>query len=172
MYSVGHQNEAPCMARKKFNSDEIEMIFKMKSLQITWKEMGEVLKALPNTVRTAYRRAILPEIEAVGVPVVFMQDNAPCHKAKVVTEFLARENIETLPWPPQSPDMNPIENLWAIIKRRIKKKFSTPRTRDELIEQVFTIWNGIGPELYEILSDSIFHRMYEVSRRNGLQTKF
>ena len=57
LYSVGHQNEAPCMARKKFNSDEIEMIFKMKSLQITWKEMGEVLKALPNTVRTAYHRA-------------------------------------------------------------------------------------------------------------------
>ena len=40
------------------------------------------------------QNTLLPEIEAVGVPMVFMQDNAPCHKAKVVTEFLARENIE------------------------------------------------------------------------------
>jgi transposase len=89
-----------------------------------------------------------------------------------VTEFFFNNSVETLPWPPQSPDMNPIENLWAIIKARLMKKFPIPRTRDEWIDQVFAIWDEIGPKIYEILSDFIFHRLYEVSRRNGRQTKF
>ena len=42
---------------------------------------------------------------------VFMQDNAPIHKAHKVTEFFAEMGIEVMPWPPYSPDLNPIENL-------------------------------------------------------------
>ena len=74
---------------------------------------------------------VLPELAAAGRPMVFMQDNAPCHKAKVVMDFLAENNIETLRWPPQSPDMNPIENLWAIIKAKRQKNmvFQLPKTR-------------------------------------------
>jgi transposase len=44
---------------------------------------------------------------------LFMQDNAPCHKAMEVLEFLAERNIPTMEWP---PDLNPIENLWAAFK--------------------------------------------------------
>ena len=135
--------------------------------------LGPLVALEGNMNATSYvellENTLLPEIEAIGVPMVFMQDNAPCHKARVVTEFLSRNHIETLPWPPQSPNMNPIENLWAIIKARLKKKFQTP---DELIDQVFTIWNDIGPEIYELLSDSIFYRLNEFLRRNGRQTKF
>ena len=74
---------------------------------------------------------------------VFMQDNAPCHKTNLVMDFLARNRIQTLDWPPQSPDLNPIENLWAIVKARRFKKFGIPRTRIELIEQIFEMWNAI-----------------------------
>ena len=42
---------------------------------------------------------------------VFMQDNAPIHKAHKVTAFFAEMGIEVMPWPPYSPDLNPIENL-------------------------------------------------------------
>jgi transposase len=52
---------------------------------------------------------------------VFMQDNAPCHKALIVTQFFDENNIKTLDWSAQSPDINPIENLWAFIKKRRKK---------------------------------------------------
>ena len=115
---------------------------------------------------------LLPEIRAAGLPMVFMQDNAPCHKSRLILDFLAQENIETLPWPPQSPDLNPIENLWAIIKSRIKAQFSTPKTRDELIEQVFTIWEGITPELCHNLADSMKNRLKQVLERKGKHTDY
>ncbi len=115
---------------------------------------------------------VLPELAAAGRPMVFMQDNAPCHKAKVVMDFLSQEGVETLDWPPQSPDMNPIEKLWAIIKARRKKKYGVPKTRDELIEQIFDIWNSIEPELIEKLANSINNRVLAVLKAKGKATKY
>ena len=44
-------------------------------------------------------------------PPIFMQDNAPCHKAMVIMNVLKAENVTVMDWPPQSPDLNPIENV-------------------------------------------------------------
>ena len=50
---------------------------------------------------------------------IFMQDNEPCHKAKTV-KFLEEEGIAVMKWPPQSPDMNPIENVWKSLERKLR----------------------------------------------------
>jgi transposase len=115
---------------------------------------------------------VLPEIQAAGQHMVFMQDNAPCHKSRVVKQFMDEKNIETLDWPPQSPDLNPIENLWAIIKARRQKKFGMPRSRKDLIEQIFFIWDDIEPEIVSKLADSANKRIKECLKAKGKITKY
>ena len=80
---------------------------------------------------------IEPELEASEVPMIFMQDNAPCHKARVVMDYLRENNIRTLDWPPQSPDLNPIEHIWAIIKQNLYSYNDFPKNIVELVERVY-----------------------------------
>ncbi len=51
----------------------------------------------------------------------FQQDNRPCHKAQIISDwFLEYDNEFTLlKWPPQSPDLNPIEHIWDVVEREI-----------------------------------------------------
>ncbi len=50
----------------------------------------------------------------------FLQDGAPCHKAKIVTKwFVDRPHITLIKWPGNSPDLNPIENVWSRMKHQL-----------------------------------------------------
>jgi hypothetical protein len=129
-----------------------------------------------HTYKDLLEEYLIPEIRAAkdyfDMDMTFMQDNAPCHKTKLISEFLALNNVPVLDWPPQSPDLNPIENLWAIIKRKRLKKFGIPGTRDELIDQIFTIWDQIELELCQKLLDSMENRLTETVRLRGRSTKY
>ena len=67
---------------------------------------------------------------AINQPAVSMQDNAPCHTAKSVKTFLSEEDVTAMEWPAESPDMNPIENVWKLLNERAKEK--NPRNVEEL----------------------------------------
>ena len=49
----------------------------------------------------------------------FMQDNAPCHRAAIVQEWFEEEQLRVLDWPGNSPDLNPIENLWSLLQDKV-----------------------------------------------------
>jgi transposase len=49
---------------------------------------------------------------------VFMQDNASAHNAAVTQDFFSKHHVQVLEWPATSPDLNPIENFWAHMKRK------------------------------------------------------
>ncbi|GFX13420.1 transposable element Tcb1 transposase [Trichonephila clavipes] len=53
---------------------------------------------------------------------IFQDDNAPCHRAKVVQKWLEDHTVNRMNWPGQSPALNPIESLWFKIGYEISKK--------------------------------------------------
>ena len=71
---------------------------------------------------------------------IFMQDNAPCHKAMVVINFKA-ENVTVMDWPSQSPDHNPIENVWKTLGECSKAR--NPKTTEQLWNALQEEWNKI-----------------------------
>lgn len=77
-----------------------------------------------------------------GSQYIFQQDNAPCHTARTVKSFMAQQDIEILDWPSSSPDMNPIETLWAVIKQKLREKSLT--SRQMLINELLNICTRDG----------------------------
>ena len=60
------------------------------------------------------------------------QDNAPCHTTRPVKVWMKDHHIRTLSWLAQSPDLNPIKNLWNVIKRKMEGH--KPSNKAELLE--------------------------------------
>ena len=56
---------------------------------------------------------------------IFMQDGAQCHRSKIVTQFLKSKKNQILDWPGNSPDLNPIKNLWTVLKDKVSEKQPT-----------------------------------------------
>ena len=79
----------------------------------------------------------IEEYEMDATRVIFQHDNDPKHKAKSVQEWLGEQPFEVLEWPPQSPDLNPIEHLWALLKRRLNQYETPPSGMLELWERIY-----------------------------------
>ncbi|GAV04867.1 hypothetical protein RvY_15078 [Ramazzottius varieornatus] len=76
----------------------------------------------------------------------WMHVNAPSHKAKLVQAYLKKCRLFVLPWPPSSPDMNPIENVWNIMWQYIVKR--CPNTKQDLERLLHEAWDKlVTPEL-------------------------
>ena len=100
----------------------------------------------------------------------FQHDNDPKHKAKKVVEYLLTENISVMKWPAQSPDLNPIENLWNAIDRVIKCQ--KPSTLHELFDCIQQNWMQLSPEYCAKLVDSMHDRCKAVLKNFGYPTKY
>jgi len=111
---------------------------------------------------------------------LFMHDNAPCHTATKVKNFLKKRRLPTMKWPAQSPDLNPIENLWTDFKERFHTRCAhlgiKPSTRSEVLEKCADIlrelWREQGMELITKLIESMPRRIAAVIAARGGPTKY
>lgn len=103
---------------------------------------------------------------------IYMQDGAPCHTAKRVTEFLKQANVPLLSWPGNSPDMNPIENFWRLLKRKVNAM--KPTTKRSLIECIIQVWNHDQDirDMCQRLIQGMPNRVAQVISSKGGYTKY
>lgn len=100
------------------------------------------------------------------------EDNAPWHKAKLVRDFLKGQKVKLLSWPPQSPDLTPIENLWKQIKGRIGHQAVRPRNVGQMEEALREVWPQITKESLLHLNASMPRWLDAVIKNKGGATKY
>ncbi len=97
----------------------------------------------------------------------FQQDNASCHKAQIISDWLLEHDNEftLLKWPPQSPDFNPIEHIWDVVEREI-------RIMEKLRDDIMSIWTKISEECFQHLVEYMPRRIKAVLKAKGGPTRY
>lgn len=101
-----------------------------------------------------------------------MQDGAPCHTANVIKDFFDDIGMEVLPWPGNSPDMNPIEGIWYNLKDRVNEVTTT--NKRDLIERIINVWFH-NPDIAQLIAKyyaSMPNRIAALIKAKGGATKY
>ena len=87
---------------------------------------------------------LLPSVEKLygRTWYLFMQDNDPKHTSRRACEFFAENGVTWWKTPPESPDLNPIENVWHELKEYIRRQ-TKPRNKAELIAGIREFWKTV-----------------------------
>ena len=101
---------------------------------------------------------------------VFQQDNASCHTSKKVKKWFEATNIEVMPWPGNSPDANPIDNVWEYIEANIADIHF--RNVDGSYEAIKKVWLDISGDYIKKLIDSMKRRIQAIIKTRGGSTRY
>lgn len=104
---------------------------------------------------------------------IFMQDLSSIHTSKMTKQWLQQRNINVMDdWPPKGPDMNPVENVWAELVRRVEKRRTGILNRDQLWEDILQAFHELPNSYFETLVASMPRRVKTVFDKHGGWTKY
>ena len=111
---------------------------------------------------------------------LFMHDNAPCHKTEDIHDLLQENNIPVMTWPANSPNLNPIENLWHDLKHRFylmwKELRSSPSASQSSVDNykamIEKCWYEQDGSLIKSLLESMPQCCADVIAAKGGHTKY
>ena len=89
---------------------------------------------------------------------IYQHDGCSAHRAMSISAYLTENGVDVLPWPAQRPDLNPVKNVWAIIKRRLPALNTYPSNRDALVAQLCKIWDELPNSYFSALVASMATR--------------
>lgn len=151
---------------------------------MTWFGPGLIIKIEGKMNADQYisilSRELIPTLEASnlipGFPaqkdLIFQQDNDPKHTSAKAKQFFKDLGINVMEWPPQSPDLNPIEHLWSQMKRMLGQYPEPPKGVFELVERIKEVWSKIEASQCQTLIESMPRRMQAVIKSRGGYTKY
>ncbi len=99
---------------------------------------------------------------------LFQKNNAKSHTAAITTAWLHSRRVRVLNWPACSPDLSPIENIWHIIKQKIRQR--RPQTLQQLKTYIRQEWDQIPTPKLQKLITSMPRRLQSVLKRRGAAT--
>ena len=140
----------------------------MVSAGISYKGVGKLIFITGTQTSFSYQQTLeyfKEDIDRLDKNLFFQQDNATCHVGKKSTEYINSNFLNKLDfWPPNSPDLSPIEELWAIVEDQLNKyEF---QTIEQMSKKLQWIWNRIPKLVCRHLIDS-FDKKIDLIKENG-----
>ncbi len=116
------------------------------------------------------KEKMIPSLHALGRRALFQHDNDPKHTSKATVGFLKKNRVKMIQWPSMSPDLNPIEHLWGILKRQVEHH--SPSSIQSLKEVILEEWKKIDLAKCRQLVLSMPRRLGAVIKNHGGHTKY
>lgn len=102
----------------------------------------------------------------------FQQDNATPHRAILTRNFLQQSNVTVLDWPSNSPDLNPIENIWSELGRAVRQRDPPPANARQLRDALVTEWDNLPQQLLASVVQSMRRRCTACIAAQGGHTRY